>query len=198
MQRLGDGHFETIVEQLPGERVLWEGGADRRGRWIPHARVGFVTLVVGTTLVWFFGLLFLLPTPSRPRRPSTPTAATAAPSTHSDGVRQAREAKPHSWLPLLVLFGSGLLVLAITVVVEATLANQNAWYVVTNERVCIQSGVLSRLLTILDLDKVLSVRVSASWLERRRGLQSIEFLHAGNRLTASGRPLASDQLSRTS
>jgi hypothetical protein len=65
---------------------------------------------------------------------------------------------------------------------------------VTNERICIQSGALARCLTILDLDKVLSVRVSASWLERRCGLQSIEFLHAGNRLTTSGRIAARDQV----
>ncbi len=64
----------------------------------------------------------------------------------------------------------------------------------TSERICVQTGVLGRHLTILDLDKVLSVRVSASWLERRRGLQTIEFLHAGSRVSTSRRTSPRDQV----
>jgi hypothetical protein len=183
MARLGDGHFAAIVEQLPGESVVWEGGPDRRGRWIPYARVGFVGLLVLTVVAWFVGLLLLLPTPSR--SPAGQTADAAA-SARAD-TREEAEASPSSWSPLLVLLGSGLLVLAISNVVEARLASRNAWYVVTSERICIQSGVLGRNLTILDIDKVLSVKVSASWLERRYDLLSIEFLHAGTRATTSGR-----------
>jgi membrane protein YdbS with pleckstrin-like domain len=192
MVRLGDGHFATVVEQIPGEQVVWEGGADRRGRWIPYARVGFIGLLFLAVIVWFFGLLFLLPTPSNPPRGRLTTEVKD--QSRSVNAQVARESVPRSWSPLLMLLGSGLLMLAISIVVEAKLSNRNAWYVVTNERICVQSGVLGRYLTILDIDKVLSVRVSASWLERRLGLQSIEFLHAGNRITTSGRMMARDQV----
>jgi len=190
MARLGDGHFATVVEALPGEQVVWEGGPDRRGQWIPYARVAFASLVILTVVAWFLGLLVLVPTPRRAAADRRP--AEEAPT--SVDAPEASDRRPHSWSPLFVLLGSGLVVLVASSVVETRLANRNGWYVVTSERICVQSGVLGRQLAILDLDKVLSVRVSASWLERRRGLLSIEFLHAGRRPLTSGRIVARDEV----
>jgi membrane protein YdbS with pleckstrin-like domain len=53
------------------------------------------------------------------------------------------------------------------------------WYVITSERICIQSGVFARTIVTLDLDKILSLKATSGWLERRLGLQNIEFVHGG-------------------
>ena len=53
-------------------------------------------------------------------------------------------------------------------------------------------GALGRCLTIIDIDKVLSVQVSTSWLERTCGLQSIELVHGGMKLFVQYRWLAHD------
>jgi uncharacterized membrane protein YdbT with pleckstrin-like domain len=94
----------------------------------------------------------------------------------------------------MVLLGVLSLLVIISVLTEAWLFYRSAWYVVTNERVCIQNGALTRYLTVVDLDKVLSIQISTSWLERQFGLQSIEFVHGGVRVFTSTRSIVRDPL----
>ena len=194
MSTLGEGHFRTKLEALPGERVVWEGGTDRRGILIRCARALGLILIPVSLLALFVLPLLLLPSPSRSegKRLAPPSADTqTAPDTTNP--RPA----PRRILPLVFILSPiwlGLLLLVGTVVVESALSNRNAWYVVTSERLCIQSGAVTTCLTIMDLDKVLSVQVTASWLERRWGLQSIEFLHAGARVPTNVFQAARDRI----
>ena len=186
---LGEGHFCAVVQPLPNEQVLWEGGPDPRATAIRLVHFGVLLAIPVVFLVWFFSMLALLPTPSGTRR--------ARQSVDQQAVHEARatEGEPRrSWMPVMGLLAGGVFVLAAGVVLEARLWHRNAWYVITTERVCVQSGALARSLTLLDLDKLLLVQVTDSWLERRLGLQSIEFLHAAVRASANGRGLSRERV----
>ena len=49
------------------------------------------------------------------------------------------------------------------------------WYAITNERVCIQQGLLEKRIVTIDLDKTISIKISQSIVERILGLNSIQF-----------------------
>lgn len=165
MTVLGEGHFGTRLETLAGEEVLWEGGPSRHATLIHTAR--FALAVCSLSLV--FGLILtltlLLPRPVRPPQADAPRA-----------IAMRAPIAPVWPLGTLGVVGCGV---ASLVVASLRARRRNAWYVVTSERVCIQTGAFTRVLSVIDLDKVVSVRVSCSWLERRLGLQTIDLHYAG-------------------
>ena len=55
-----------------------------------------------------------------------------------------------------------------------------AEYLITTERICIQTGWINKQLVIIDFDKVISFQATASWMERLFGLHSIGIIHAGS------------------
>jgi hypothetical protein len=202
MTPLGHGHFDAPLEPLPGETVLWEGGAAPAGLWIRIARVLSVPLAFLLLYALVVGSFFLLMPTGGDEIPATPPAARAVakdadqanPTTKAKATTQAKFATQGApaakapvrrtrlyppkqvaaaltWFTLIGVIGIGY----------ARLRMRNAWYVVTSERVCVQSGALTRSLCVIDLDKILSVEVSSSFLERRFGLQSIQFVHAGGK-----------------
>jgi len=199
MASLGEGHFCTTIETLPGESILWEDGPAKRGYVLNGARAVLLIVVLILLLV---GAIALLESSDRKGPASNATAAETAqeapaPTTPAQeaGATLTNNTKGQSkFLGLLVI---GLLALVAIAVAEACLSWRNSWYVVTNERICIQAGVLTKCLKVIDIDKILSVQVSTSWLERRAGLQSIELLHAGMRLLTSNRTLVRDRLVMT-
>jgi hypothetical protein len=194
MTTLGEGHFSTPITPLAGEIVLWAGGAGRYGRLVRSARVGSLFAIPVLFMLGFCGLFLLVPPSDNvaPKAPSTsaaPDSRPAAPPARSEEIAARRQTV--RLVAATLLGGLALLVIG-AVFLEATLVCRNAWYVVTNERICIQTGALSRCLTVIDLDKVLSVQVSSSWLERMCGLQSIELVHGGMKLFAQYRWLVQD------
>lgn len=57
---------------------------------------------------------------------------------------------------------------------------RSADYLITTERICIQTGLINKQLVIIDFDKVISFQATASWMERLFGLHSIGIIHAGS------------------
>ena len=165
---LGAGRLQVRLETLPGERVLWEGAPPRGAMLIRMTRALLpwaVLLAVAAFLVSLIALIGSLES-------SSPRA--------NDVSRPASHVKLKPLAVAVIALWAGTVAAApLLALRRARREFRNAYNVVTNERICIQSGSLTCGVAIIDLDKVLSIEVSASVLERRFGLQTIRFTHAG-------------------
>jgi len=56
---------------------------------------------------------------------------------------------------------------------------RTAWMLITTERICIQSGALNKSISIVDIDKVVSIVSEQSFIERIFKLHNIEVVHSG-------------------
>jgi len=186
MNTLGSGHILVNMDCRPGETVLWEGGASRGGTVIRLARMAVFPFLLLVFYAILLGPMLLMLPQDRPRQRS----AAQTQSTHN--TPNPSEAEQHPSIPpaypviALTLAGVFLSFAIGLPILVAVLQSRNAWYILTSERVCFQSGAFTRSLSILDLDKVLSIEVSSSLLERWFSLQSIEFLHAGGKVMGRG------------
>lgn len=206
---VGEGRFRTPLELLPDERVLWEGGARPRAAWVHLLRTWWIVFALLGFLLIFLDMKHKAHRSAEARAEHAAQVAKSCPKPRA-GVAAASSAAPTSPVPsarkatrvddgadtgdlvaaallATVLLGMFAFVLlgSLALLADCVLRVRRAWYVITSERVCIQSGGWSRTLTVMDLDKVISVRSYASWLEARLGLQSIELTHAGGALVAT-------------
>lgn len=165
---LGDGRLKVRLETLPGERVLWQGGPPRRAILVRLARAFVPWLVL---LGFFAAMLSFLAVLTSVDPPPQRVAAAATPVGHS-------RPRPIA-VAVLALGACAVAAVPLLSVARALRESRDAYNVVTNERICIQSGGLTRGIAIIDLDKVLSIEASSSVLERRLGLQTIRIIHAG-------------------
>lgn len=175
---LGEGHFGVRIEALPGERVLFEGGPSRHGMTIRLARAFAPLAFLAAIFLSAFIMSTVSPDPP-PRATAAPSANTSAPVGAPAATAPPRQASRAVVLTFVLLTVTGCLGLCAMVAAAVILQGRHGWVVVTSERLCIQSGGFTRGVAVIDLDKVLSVEVSASILERRFGLQSLRIVHAG-------------------
>ena len=194
--RIGEGRFATPLDLLANERVLWAGAPARRSFWVLFGRWQILWLIP----LGFLLLAVMLPrkepseddtvaatrpgveasarcaaAPVDPCAPGAERAATAQATATPGAEPNEEDSGPQFWQILL-----GLLVLfTLYQAVECWLRLRNGWYVITSERICIQSGGFSKMLTVIDLDKVVSVQAYATWVEALLRLQTIELTHAG-------------------
>jgi len=163
MAVLGGEHFPVSIEPLEGEEILWQGGPSKHAPIVKilHAlSIGVFLAFIYAAVVGPLGVFLALSAPPNPRA----TVVTTPPPVHG-------------WTFPFVAAGL-LLGPALTLLCGAIyLGLRRSWYVVTSERVCIQSGGGS-VLSILDLDKIGAVRVSSSWIERRFRVQTIDLQQA--------------------
>lgn len=195
---IGKGRFAPPLELLPGERVLWSGGAMPRAVFVLLLRIAFVVLLP----LAFMVTMVMLPSgrhereaPAReasagrdcpgraecaPARAAdaTPAAASPAPGAEQSRAPEGPSRAGKVFFGLLVAMVAFFAAVVLGSLVDCWLRVRHAWYVITTERVCIRSGGWTNTLTVMDLDKVISVRAEASWLEARLGLQTIELTHA--------------------
>lgn len=152
----GASRSHGSVDILPGEGLVWEGPPSPRG----ILAVGLSSLLqaslIALLLFLLFGFAFF--------------AETAA----------AEEG------PGAGLFWGAMAIVAVVLgaltlisVVWCWLRNRGAWYVVTTERICIQTGALQKTIVSIDLDKIISVKATQGLAQRLFSLQSIELTHAG-------------------
>jgi hypothetical protein len=194
MTPLGHGHFEAPLDPLPNERVLWEGGAGFSGVWIRIARVMAVPVATLAVVAFLWGGPWLFQRDVPAATPATKSASASAAANAGTPERACRKVPaevppcpasvPEG--PRKTINGPALLAYYVVPMLLATfaygwLANRNAWYVVTTERICIQTGLVTRALNVFDLDRVLAVEASSSLLERWAGVQTIQFLQGGAR-----------------
>jgi|GEM_PF-3665640 len=190
---LGESHFQVQIEAMPDERILWEGGPSRHGTTIRMIRIALFPAAFVFFYAWMFAVILSIPHAAGAGRgreklvtPQSAVTATQSPAP-TRGASSGSAPSEGLMLPLLMmsailvpLFGAVGLTLA-----NAYLQTRNGWYVVTNERICIQSGGFTRGVLVIDLDKVISVQASSTWLERRYAIQSVEVSHAGVQVQAN-------------
>lgn len=185
METLGHDHFIDTIEPLPGEKIIWEGGASSKGILIQLLRIAGVILLV----ICLFGGMSSIPfilfeTPEQPQQ------ATSSPSTEQDipdsaaneqePVSQPQKPCPQFSVRRLVwLLSVGIPLVFSIIIVLVWQSVRNFWYVVTSERICIQSGTLSKNIVAIDLDKIISIKSLHSLLDRLFHVHAIEIVHAG-------------------
>jgi hypothetical protein len=168
------------LELLPGERVHAEMQASGKGITVRLAQF----LVVPLLLFAMFGGFFVIPQPPNPH--PEPVAGKQLDPAAIERAKE-HEAAVDLWQGrILVWLGTGLGAMAALGLADQWLRVRNARYLITSERVAIQGGGFTRTLIVLDLDRILSVHASATWLERRFGLINIELRQAGVTVVPNG------------
>lgn len=174
---LAPSRFRFRIDLMPDERVLWEGGADRRMVWAQAVKVTGTTLLMAVILggMLFWALSDVVPAPSGADALADPVLRAKAARAEADYAETMHRLTTNTWrigVTAILAFGfvGGF---------EAWLRWRRAWYVVTTERVCIQTGGLGTTLTTVDLDRVVSVQANTSFIDKPFGLHDIELVHAG-------------------
>jgi len=186
MKLIGGNRFIDQIEPLPGEKIIWEGGASR------NAIVAeFIQWVI--TLITLFGFIIILiasgcfisewPENSKQRNAAEEQRHILQnKTTHSQKHikktvdKEEREFSPERLKIVIKFILPGIIIIGLLI---TWLKIKKFWYVITTERICLQSGILSKRLVSIDLDKVISVKSMHSIPERLLKLQSIEIIHPG-------------------
>ena len=159
---------------IPEEKVLWSG------RPPSHAAVANVfRLPVFIMILLLYALIFAFVFEMIPDKASRPSDAAALEQTDGDVSAPADPAptdERHFSMVLLYALLSGILVTWILIAIGISRSRR---YLVTNQRLCIQSGLLWRSQSIADLDKIVSVNINHSPAQRLLGLCSIELTLPG-------------------
>lgn len=183
MSTLGAKHFLDKLEKLPGEVIVWEGGSSLRG--VAVQLIYFVTVFALVLSIFFVAQ-------GLPRLLVMENPSYVEPAKELDSAEDEEDAKnqvskqavvPQTilnfalirillWVSVFCVFGLAIAGMYLRV--------KNHWMVVTNERICIQSGTLSRQTVTIDIDKVVSVISSHSPLDRMFGVHAVEILHGGS------------------
>ena len=177
---IGHNHFLDQIEPLPGETIVWEGGASLVGILVQFLRVtGIVVLIVGTLSIVFFlpDYLYELNESEISVDDSVSTPAVKEP----ENVISKRD-EPELVLikqRLYTLYGLMLPAILILIFLSSWFRVRHYWMVVTSERICIQSGTFTRQVATLDIDKVVSVISSHTILDRIFKLHTVEIVHPG-------------------
>ncbi len=179
-------HFMAPLELLPGESVLWQG---------PPAPGALRVLLLQSLMLLVLAVVLLAPftwitsqiddrTPAHASQPTDTATSPHAPSQRASRPSGLGWLFPLVFLAAFATVGGIFSALSFVFLLATLIRVPRSWYLLTTERVCIQSGWLTRSLVTVDLDKVISLRASSSWLQRRFRLHSIEVIHAGSRAAA--------------
>ncbi|MCB1615497.1 MAG: PH domain-containing protein [Pseudomonadales bacterium] len=199
---LADTRFLKDIRLTENEHIVWQGGADRSGITIELLR-GVLSLIVIVAFFTFFfhfdELLFIdNPEYTPPAKEQTQTSLqnkTQSKNTDGETIKVATEkAKPASnaaknTIPAIIPNTPFLWLMGISVslaivfggAIMAWLKIRNYWFVVTSERVCIQSGIINIQVVTIDLDKIVSIIVAHSFWDRLFNTHSIEVIHPGGK-----------------
>lgn len=197
MNGVSKDHLLTTIRPLPGETVLWEGPPATSGHTVVGLQALAALLLASVLFVPIASVMTYvsrIDASSRQQRADQSQVSASGAEPHEPRRSPDSRGAPGWLLPLIFTSALGMAagvfsMLAFFAKVLSLVRLRSAWYVVTSERICIQTGWLHLSLVTVDLDKVVSLRASSSWLERRFQLHSIEVVHAGSR-TAPGLPRA--------
>jgi hypothetical protein len=174
---LAPSRFRFRVDLMPDEKVLWEGGAQRQMVWAQALKVAGSTLLLAAMMGAFllYALSGVAPVDGGAESLADPALREKIERSEADFIETHRRIRTTIWR------AASLAVIAFGIVsaFEAWLRWRKAWYVVTTERVCIQTGGFGTTLTTVDLDRIVSVQARASFIDKPFGLQDIELVHSG-------------------
>ena len=175
--QLGANHFDSPLDALPRETVVWEGAPAARGSWIG---VVHAALIIGLFASPFFVGAASYDSATEERQ------VVALDADGDPDVAAARRANRDVMLASL-LRGCGAVVIAVALllVLVGLLDRRHSWYLITTERICLQSGAFTRRLVALDLDKVVAATVTAGTLERWLGIENVDIAQPGVNIVPS-------------
>lgn len=173
---MGNTRYLADIRLSDNERIVWQGGAERTGVLVEILQTFTALLLMAVFLggVMNIDKLLYKSNPAYEEPVQVPPAAGLNKSAKIPAVVLNT--------PLLTVlgtagaflfFGGGLL--------ASHLKIRNYWFVVTTERVCIQSGIINIQVATIDLDKVVSIVVSHSLWDRLFNTHSIEVIHPGGK-----------------
>lgn len=187
MAVIGTSRFLDKIECLPGEDIVWEGGASMRGM---VAQLLPIVLLAGLLAGSLWGVQHLetLLLKDNPAYEQARQEANPDGSAEQTGQQPAEPTAGQPALPppkllnqplLTILTATAIFFLVAGTVITAWLKIRNYWFVITSERICIQSGILGRQVATIDIDKVVSVVITHSVWDRLLGTHAIEVVHPG-------------------
>lgn len=173
---LGNTHYLADIQLSEKEHIVWQGGAERTG-----VVMEVLQLLTGLVLiVLLFGSILNVDKILYKKNPDY-----VEPISSQEKAGQAKPEKIPSVIlniPLLYPLGAaGAFCFFGGVLLASYFKVRNYWFVVTSERVCIQSGIINIQVATIDLDKVVSIVVSHSLWDRLFNTHSIEVIHAGGK-----------------
>lgn len=173
---LGNTRYLEDIRLSDNEQIVWQGGAERTGMLMEILQTVTGLLLVVLVLGGMMNIDKLL-YKSNPAYVEPVVAQQAAGQNKTGKIPAVILNRPLLTVlgaaGALLFFGGGLL--------AAHLKVRNYWFVVTTERVCIQSGIINIQVATIDLDKVVSIVVSHSLWDRLFNTHSIEVIHAGGK-----------------
>jgi hypothetical protein len=193
VDRLGNQHFLDNIELLPGEKVLWQGGASRLG--IVVQLLHFASFILGIVLVFtvLLGIPVFLSTENPDYQPEVQEETShkqnpGVSNNKQSDLATAKQQQSHKLEQpktrlnterLVILLGLLVPLILLYLLFITWFRVKNYWFVITTERICIQSGIFKRQMVSIDIDKVVSVIATHTILDRVFKLHSIELIHAG-------------------
>ena len=174
--------FFEEVEMLSGEVTVWEGGASKRGGLclILESLSGLLSLaLLLVTIFWFISSLSPKESEYEEVTPivlqeATEEKATQEKVTPNKIINKDKYYKRVfiNYLTVIIVVGSFLIWFSLKFVNSFRM-------MVTNERICIQSGVFNKRFSSVDIDKVVSVISTQPFLARFFNLHHLEIIHSG-------------------
>ena len=193
MDILGNQHFLDNIELLPSEKVLWQGGASRLG--IVIQLLHFASLILGIVLIFtvLLGIPAFLSTENPDYQPEVQEETSHKQNAEVTNNKQSdlstaiqqqssKFEQPKTRLNterLAILLGLLVPLILLYLLGITWFRVKNYWFVITSERICIQSGIFKRQMVAIDINKVVSVIATHTILDRVFKLHSIELIHAG-------------------
>jgi len=177
------GQLFQGFELLEGESIIWQGGSSLKGIAYEALRI----------LAMFFGLILLLLifALTIPKviidDADNENANNVEEASHpheslkqKDGKKlmteqEVSESLIHAFRP----YWYTLLALLLFMGIYQYFMIKNYYMVVTNERICIQSGALDTKIAFIDIDKIVSVLSTQPFLAKYFNFHHLEIIHAG-------------------
>lgn len=185
--------FDT-VNLLSGEKILWEAAPEKRALWSSLLSGMWLYIVCVAFFTW--GIIMI----TKPSEKSLNQRAREITyeqreqfdtlyydSVLADLKLRESELEVEYEKTLFQLspgehkmFSAGLILFLLLIKLGFSyLAFRNRWFMVTSERVMIQSGILEKRVSIIDIDKINSIQYSQSFIEQKLKLCSVELVMAG-------------------
>lgn len=185
----------TNIKLLPNEEIIWESAPDKKSVWPTLFSGIFIYLFIGCFLLMF---PILITMPSEKTIHERAEKATNEYNSHTfdtlyyDSVKadlKSRESElPPEYRDTLFNFSTvehiffSLFLILLWFLLKffiSFLSFKSRWFMVTTERVMIQSGITEKRVSIIDIDKINSIQTFQGTIDQRLGLCNIELVLAG-------------------
>ena len=187
MTEFGKTFIESF-DAIQGETILWEGRPSKKAYW-PQLYEYALPFIVLILFIAFLIFVSMMPDNDSDKcvDKTIETVNTSGDAVKADDKVQTKCQRNNGFPTELMYFFSWVCVpICICLPIVSYLRIRSYQYIITSERVIIQSGVLGSTVTTLDLDKVVSINSSQSPIEKMFNVISIELVHAGVTLPKNG------------